>query len=200
MKLAPIGVFALIADIVSKTGVDVVMPLGLYIGTVLTGLAIHAIFILPMIVMVFGRFSPIRLLAQISPALAMAFSTSSSVATLPITMDCLNKKTRLPNRITSFVCSLGTTINMDGTAVYQAVTALFIAQIYGIQLTFFQLGVVIVTATLASIGAAALPSAGLITIVIILNTLGLPLEAMGLILAVDRIMDMFRTMVNVFSE
>ncbi|MBT5856107.1 dicarboxylate/amino acid:cation symporter [bacterium] len=200
MRLAPIGVFALMAALVGDTGLEAFVPLALYILTVLLGLFIHGLIFLPIILIVFGGFSPFVLIRHASPALAMAFSTSSSMATLPITMDFLKKKVGISNRVASFVCPLGATINMDGTALYQVVASIFIAQVYGIHLSMGQLAIIVVTATLASIGAAAIPSAGLVTMAIILNAVGLPIEGIGLILAVDRILDMVRTSVNVLSD
>ena len=200
MLVAPVGVFALIASLVGRLGIGAFEPLAYYIILVLSGLAIHAGVFLMILLMVLGRFSPITLIRGLSPALAMAFSTASSIATLPITMECLKKRLKQPGRIVNFVCPLGATINMDGTGLYQAVATLFIAQVYGIELSISQFGVVVATATLASIGAAAVPSAGLITMAIILKAVGVPLEGIGLILAVDRILDMFRTSVNVLSD
>jgi len=133
-------------------------------------------------------------------AVATAFSTASSAATLPITMDCLEKRAGVSNKVASFVLPLGATINMDGTALYEAVAAMFIAQAYGINLGIFQQIIIMLTATLASIGAAAIPGAGLVTMVIVLKAVGLPLEGIGMVLAVDRILDMCRTSVNVWGD
>jgi proton glutamate symport protein len=132
--------------------------------------------------------------------LITAFSTSSSSATLPLTMDAVEKNSGVPNKISSFVLPLGATVNMDGTALYECVAAMFIAQAYGIELTFIQQMIVVVTALLASIGAAGIPMAGLVMISVVLTAVGLPLEGVGLILAVDRILDMCRTTVNVWSD
>ena len=129
-----------------------------------------------------------------------AFSTDSSIATLPVTMDCLEKNVGVSNKVTGFVTPLGATMNMDGTALYEAVAAMFIAQVYGIEMTLVEQLTISVTATLASIGAAGIPSAGLITMMIVLKSVNLPLEGVGLLLAVDRILDMCRTTVNVMSD
>lgn len=200
MRLAPLGVFALMAHTIGTTGLAVIRPLTLYIITVLAGLAIHACLTLPLLLMLFAKFSPFRFISHMFSAVATAFSTASSAATLPISMECLEKNTGISNKITSFVMPLGATINMDGTALYEAVAAMFIAQAYAIQLTFAQQLIIVLTATLASIGAAAIPSAGLVTMVIVLRAVGLPLEGIGMILAVDRILDMCRTAVNVWGD
>lgn len=200
MQLAPIGVFALIASMVGRTGLEVLGPLGKFMLVVVAGLLIHGLVVLPILLLLFGKTHPIKFLKDLSPALGMAFSTSSSMATLPLTMQCLKNREKISNKIISFVCPLGATINMDGTALFQSVTAVFIAQLYGVDLSAMELLIVITTATLASIGAAAIPSAGLITLAIILNAIGLPLEALGMILAVDRLLDMGRTTVNVLTD
>ena len=136
-----------------------------------------------------------------SPALLTAFSTaSSSAATLPVTLECVEKRAGVSNRVTAFVLPLGATVNMDGTALYECIAAMFIAQAYGIELGFLQQVIVVFTALLASIGAAGVPMAGLVTISIILNAVGLPMEGVGLILSVDRILDMMRTVVNIWSD
>lgn len=200
MRLAPFGVFALMAHTIGITGLAVIKPLALYMTTVLVGLALHACVTLPLLLMLFAKFSPLRFINHMFSAVATAFSTASSAATLPISMECLEKNTGISNKITSFVMPLGATINMDGTALYEAVAAMFIAQAYAIELTFSQQLIIVLTATLASIGAAAIPGAGLVTMVIVLRAVGLPLEGIGMILAVDRILDMCRTAVNVWGD
>jgi len=200
MYLAPIGVFALMAVTTGKTGLDVIKPLGLYMTTVVSGLLLHAFIVLPFLLFIFGMYNPLRFLKDVFSAVATAFSTASSAATLPITMECLEENTGVSNKITSFVLPLGATVNMDGTALYEAVAAMFIAQAYGIELSFAHQLIIVLTATLASIGAAAIPSAGLITLVIVLKAVNLPLEGIGMILAVDRLLDMFRTAVNVWGD
>jgi len=136
----------------------------------------------------------------VSPALTTAFSTASSSATLPLTIECVEENGKVPPRVASFVLPLGATINMDGTALYESVAAVFIAQLYGVDLGLGQLVLVFLTATLAAIGAAGIPSAGLVTMAIVLSAVGLPLHGIGMIIAVDRILDMFRTMVNVWGD
>ncbi len=200
MRLAPLGVFALMACTIGQMGLAVIKPLAVYMATVVLGLGIHAFITLPILLSVFGRYSPARFIKDMFSAVATAFSTASSAATLPITMDCLEKKAGVSNKIASFVLPLGATVNMDGTALYEAVAAMFIAQAYGIDLTLWQQLVIMLTATLASIGAAAIPGAGLVTMVIVLKAVGLPLEGIGMVLAVDRLLDMCRTSVNVWGD
>ena len=200
MKIAPYGVFALMAVIVAETGYEVVVDLAKYMKAVLVGLLIHGLVVLPLILRFVGKGDPFQFFKDMSTALATAFSTSSSSATLPITMDLIEEKAGVDNSVSSFVLPLGATVNMDGTALYEAVAAIFIAQAYGIDLTFGQQLLIIITATLAAIGAAGIPSAGLITMIIVLNQVNLPLEGIGLITAVDRILDMVRTTVNVWGD
>jgi len=200
MHLAPLGVFALMAHTIGTMGLSVVRPLAVYMATVILGLSIHGLITLPVLVFIFGKYSPIKLMKDVFSAVATAFSTASSAATLPITMDCLQENTGVSNKVTSFVLPLGATVNMDGTALYEAVAAMFIAQAYGITLTIGQQFVIMATATLASIGAAAIPGAGLVTMVIVLKAVNLPLEGIGMILAVDRLLDMLRTAVNVWGD
>ena len=200
MRLAPIGVFALMAWTIGDMGLGVIKPLAKYMGTVVLGLLIHACVTLPVLLYVFGKYSPLKFIKHMFSAVATAFSTASSAATLPITMDCLEKKAGVSNKVASFVLPLGATVNMDGTALYEAVAAMFIAQAYGIDLSLWHQLIIMLTATLASIGAAAIPGAGLVTMVIVLKAVGLPLEGIGMILAVDRILDMCRTSVNVWGD
>jgi Na+/H+-dicarboxylate symporter len=200
LRLAPVGIFALMACTIGTMGLSVLRPLLLYMVTVIVGLLIHAIIILPMLLTIFGKLSPVKLFKDVFSAIATAFSTASSAATLPITMDCLQENTGVSNKITSFVLPLGATINMDGTALYEAVAAMFIAQAYGIEMGLWQQMVIMLTATLASIGAAAIPGAGLITMVIVLKAVNLPVEGIAMILAVDRLLDMLRTAVNVWGD
>jgi proton glutamate symport protein len=200
LAFAPLGIFALVARTVATTGLEVFAGLGLYALTVFLGLVVHGAITLPLLLYVIGRVHPHRHAQAMSPALMTAFSTSSSSATLPLTMDCLENRAGTSNRVTSFVAPLGATVNMDGTALYECVAAMFIAQYYGIELSFVQQMLVVVTALLASIGAAGIPMAGLVMISVILTAVGLPLEGVGLILAVDRVLDMCRTTVNVWSD
>jgi len=176
------------------------LKVGKYSLTVLTGLAIHAIIILPLILRILGRRKPIQYCYGVSQALTTAFSTASSSATLPVTLDCVQKNNKISPKAASFVLPLGATINMDGTALYEAVAAIFIAQLYGIELTFAQQVIIVLTATLAAVGAAGIPEAGLVTMVIVLQSVNLPIEGIASILAVDWLLDRFRTTVNVWGD
>lgn len=206
IKFTPYGVFGIMAATVAEQAEDtqalleVAKRLGLYMITVILALAIHAMVILPLLLKVFGKSSALKHIKAMSIPLLTAFSTSSSSATLPLTMEAVEHKAGVSNKVTSFVLPLGATINMDGTALYECIAAMFIAQAYGIELSFIEQLLVISTALIASIGAAGIPMAGLVMISVILTAVGLPLEGIGLILAVDRILDMFRTAVNVWSD
>jgi Na+/H+-dicarboxylate symporter len=200
MKFAPIGVFALVAKVVASTGFDAVLPLASFAGTVFLALLFHSVITMPLLLTFIGRVNPIRQYQAMSPALMMAFSTSSSAATLPVTLDCVEKRAGVSNRVSSFVLPLGATVNMDGTALYECVAVIFIAQAYGIDLSMGLQFLIVTTALLTSIGVAGVPAASLVAIVVILTAAGLPAEGIGLILAVDRILDMCRTTVNVFSD
>ena len=200
MKFAPIGIFALVAKVVATTGFREFLSVGWFFVTVLVSLLIHVGVTMPLLLSVIARVNPIRHYRAMAPALLTAFSTASSSATLPITMECVEKNAGVSNRTSSFVLPLGATINMDGTALYECVAAMFIAQAYGLELTFAVQFTVVMVALLTSIGVAGIPAASLVAITIILGAIGLPLEAIGLILVVDRVLDMFRTSVNVFSD
>ena len=200
MMFAPIGVFALVAKVVATTGFDAFRPLMVFFFSVLGALAIHLLVTLPLLLRFIARVKPSLHYQAMSPALLTAFSTASSSATLPVTMECVEKRAGVSNRTTSFVLPLGATVNMDGTALYECVAAMFIAQAYGIELGFVTQFTVVLVALLTSIGVAGIPAASLVAITIILATIGLPVEAVGLILAVDRLLDMCRTSVNVFSD
>lgn len=200
IRFTPVGVFALMAKIVAQTGFNVFLPLAGYMVAVAAGLIIHAFVTLPALLYFVGKINPLAHFRAMSAALLTAFSTASSSATLPLTMDSIETNAGVSNKISSFVLPLGATINMDGTALYECVAAMFIAQVYGIDLSFFQQFIVVLTALLASIGAAGIPMAGLVMITIILRAVGLPLEGVAIILAVDRILDMMRTSVNVWSD
>lgn len=200
MKLAPLGVMALIAELVATNNYTVLAPIFLYGTTVILGLAIHFFLVLTVIVWIFSNESPFKFIKSLLPALATAFSTDSSVATIPVTVSCLHQVKQLKKKVIGFVVPLGATVNMDGTALYEAVAALFIAQAYDIHLTLFQQGIIVLTAILASVGAAGIPSAGLVTMVAVLSSVQLPIEGVGLILAIDRILDMFRTVTNVYGD
>ena len=200
MKIAPICIFLLVTRIMMDLGFDVLAALGKYAMTVLLGLLIHACITLPVLVLIFGRYNPIRLFKSVLPAILTAWSTASSTATLPITMECTEKRAGVDRKIGSFVLPLGATVNMDGTALYESVAVIFIAELLGIPLSFGLQMIIFITATLAAIGAAAIPGAGLVTMGIVLTAVGLPLEGIGLILAIDRILDQFRTAVNVWGD
>ncbi len=200
IRFAPIGVFALIAATIARSGMETFAFLGKYAVTVTLGLAFHAFVTLPIIQRVLGGTSPVKICRAVSPALLTAFSTSSSSATLPITLERAERGAGIPNRIAGFVLPLGATVNMDGTALYECVAAVFVAQAYGIDLSFGQQMIVAATALLASVGAAGIPMAGLVMLAVVLKAVGLPLEGVGLILAVDRVLDMMRTTVNVWSD
>jgi len=202
IKFTPFGIFGLVAEKVSQQTdlVALMQSMGLYMCVVLFGLIIHSAVTLPLLVKVLGRTSPLQHFNAMRTPLITAFSTSSSSATLPLTIYAVENNSGVSKRISSFVLPLGATINMDGTALYECVAAMFIAQAYGIELSVVSQIIVVLTALLASIGAAGIPMAGLVMITIVLTAVGLPLEGVGLILAVDRILDMFRTTVNVWSD
>jgi len=202
IKFTPLGIFGIVAKVVADQDdlIGLGSRMGLYMGTVIAALAIHFFITLPLIVKFIGKSKPFNHLKNMSTPLLTAFSTSSSGATLPLTINAVEKNSGVSNKISSFTLPLGATINMDGTALYECVAAMFIAQAYGVELTLIQQIIVVVTALLASIGAAAIPMAGLVMITVILTAVGLPLEGVGLILAVDRILDMFRTATNVWSD
>ena len=200
MKFAPIGVFGLVAKVVASTGLEAFLPLAYFFFTVLFALLIHFAVVMPVMLAWLGKVNPLRHYKAMLPALLTSFSTSSSSATLPITLECVEKNAGVSNRTSSFVLPLGATINMDGTALYECVAAMFIAQAYGIELGLTEQFLIVITALVTSIGVAGIPAASLVAISIILTTIGLPLEGLGLILAVDRVLDMCRTSVNVFSD
>lgn len=206
IKFAPLGILGIVTGVVADQASDkarlinMFQHLGIYMLTVLSGLAIHFFITLPLIIKLIAKVNPLNHYKAMSLPLITAFSTSSSSATLPLTMQAVENNAGVSNKVTSFVLPLGATVNMDGTALYECVAAMFIAQAYGIELGFLQQMIVVVTALLASIGAAGIPMAGLVMMSVVLTAVGLPLEGVGLILAVDRILDMCRTTVNVFSD
>lgn len=199
MNLAPYGVFALIAPVVSEYGLDVLLPLGMVILAVYLGCIIHAVLVYSTAVKVFAKMNPLKFFKEIAPAAITAFSTTSSSGTLPVTIQS-TRNLGVSEKISSFVLPLGATINMDGTALYQGVCALFLAQVYGIDLTMGQMMTIILTATLGSIGTAGVPGGGLIMLTLVLQSVGLPLEGLVLIAGIDRILDMARTSVNVVGD
>lgn len=202
IRFTPLGIFGIVAKVIFEQEdlMGLASRMGLYMGTVILALSIHFFITLPLIVKFIGRSKPFKHMKNMSTPLLTAFSTSSSGATLPLTITAVEENSGVSNKISSFTLPLGATINMDGTALYECIAAIFIAQAYGMELTIVQQGIIVATALLASIGAAAIPMAGLVMITVILTAVGLPLEGVGLILAVDRILDMFRTCTNVWSD
>lgn len=200
MEFAPIGVFGLLAVVVGKFGFEILLTLVKYSLVVLAGLALQLVLVYSLSVRFIGGMNPIRFFKAMRPAHLIAFSTSSSNATLPVNIQCCEENLGIPKSICSFVLPLGATINMDGTALLQGVVAVFIAQVYGIPLTINDQLLILLTAILASVGSAGVPSAGIIMLTIILQSVGLPLEGIGLILGVDRILDMCRTVVNITGD
>ena len=197
---APVGVFGIIAGIVAKTGFDAFASLGKFFLVVLAGLSIHFFITLPLILKYIGKCRPLMHYRGMLSALMTAFSTCSTIVTLPLTMKAVTEVSGASKKAAGFVLPIGATINMDGTALYECVATIFIAQVYGFELGLPQQGIIVLTAVLASIGAASIPMSGLVMMSIILKAVGLPLEGVAIILAVDRILDMFRTTVNVFSD
>ena len=200
MLFAPIGVFGLVARTVAKTGFDAAAPLIVFALTVIAALVLHAAVTLPILLRLVARVSPLALYRAMAPALLTAFSTASSSATLPITMDCIETKAGVSNRISSFVLPLGATVNMNGTALYECVAAMFIAQAYGLQLGFGVQFSIVVIALATSVGVAGIPSASLVAIAIILSAVGLPVEAIGVLFVFDRLLDMARTSINILGD
>ncbi|MBP6700631.1 MAG: dicarboxylate/amino acid:cation symporter, partial [Halioglobus sp.] len=200
MALAPYGVFALLAKLFSQLGLGAIVDLAAYFFTVLAALLFHAIVVYGLMLKSMARLSPRRMFAKLRPVWAFAFSTASSGATLPITLNTVERQMGVHNSVAGFTIPLGATVNMDGTAIMQGVATVFIAQVYGVDLTTTALLTVILTATLASVGTAAVPGVGLVTLAMVLAQAGLPVEGIGLILGVDRLLDMVRTAVNVTGD
>jgi len=205
MIFTPLGIFGLIAERIGQAGgggqvIALAAELGKYFLCVVAGLFVHGFIVLPAILYVLTRRSPIEYVSHLGKALLTAFSTASSSATLPLTMEGVIDEAKIDPKVARFVLPLGATVNMDGTALYEAVAAIFIAQSYGINLGIPEMIIVFFTATLASIGAAGIPEAGLVTIVLVLKAVGLPMEGIGLILAIDWLLDRFRTTVNVWGD
>lgn len=198
MILAPVGVFALIASISFNT--SIFLSLLYYMLTVIAGLAIILFILYPLIIRLFSKITYGRFFKTLQPVFLMAFSTSSSAATLPVTMERVSNGFNIKKEISDFVLSLGTTINMDGTALYQSIAAVFIAQATGIDLTLGQIAIIALTATLSAVGAAGIPGAGMITLIIVLDAIHVPIEAIAFIMAPDRLLDMFRTVINVAGD
>lgn len=205
MIFTPIGIFSLIAERIGVEGgggavIELAMEIGKYVLSVVVGLSIHGLIVLPIILILFAKRNPLEYVQNLGKALLTAFSTASSSATLPLTMEGVIEEAKVTPKVGRFVLPLGATINMDGTALYEAVAVIFIAQSYGIDLSVAQMVVVFFTATLAAIGAAGIPEAGLVTMVIVLQAVGLPMEGIGIILAIDWLLDRFRTTINVWGD
>lgn len=201
----PVGILGLISERIGLEGggdavLKLALSLGKYVGTVLLGLAIHGFIVLPVILLLVARYNPVLYASKLGKALITAFVTASSSATLPLTMKGAIEEAHVSPEVGRFVLPLGATINMDGTALYEAVAVIFIAQSYGIQFGIVELIIVFFTSTLAAIGAAGIPEAGLVTMVLVLEAVGLPTEGIGLILTVDWLLDRFRTVVNVWGD
>ena len=204
IKCAPIGVFGLMTKAVANSGLSIFKELGMYALTIACGLSIHLFIVLPLILLLVVKVNPLNHFRSMASAMVTAFSTSSSSATLPVTMKCAKENVKASNEVTSFVLPMGATINMDGTALYECAGVLFIAQALGIDLNASQQFIVVITALLASIGAAGIPSAGLVMLFIVTNAVGLNSDSVALwvgsMLAIARPLDMFRTMVNITSD
>ncbi|MBP1932237.1 dicarboxylate/amino acid:cation symporter [Ammoniphilus resinae] len=200
MRFAPYGIFGLMAPTVGQYGLSVILPLLKIILVVAAGCILHAALFYSLSVRLFAKMNPFTFFKGIAPASLVAFSTSSSAGTLPVTIKCTEENLGVPTKVSSFVLPLGATINMDGTALYLGVCSLFVAQFFGVDLSIAQQATIVLTATLASIGTAGVPSAGLIMMTMVLASVGLPLEGIALIAGVDRILDMFRTSVNVTGD
>jgi len=202
ITFAPFGVFGIVVRQISQTGdiLHLASIMSIYMATVLGALLIHFFLTMPLIVWLLGKVNPLKHLKAVMTPLLTAFSTSSSNATLPLTLQAVEKNCGVSNKISSFTLPLGATINMNGTALYECVVVIFIAQAYGVELSVSQQILVVFTALLSAIGAAGVPMAGLIMMTIVLTAVGLPLEGIGLILSVDRILDMFRTATNVWGD
>ncbi|MBP2078048.1 dicarboxylate/amino acid:cation symporter [Oceanobacillus polygoni] len=200
MKAAPYGAFALIASAIGNAGLDAIGSMGAYMGTVILGLFIHGLVIYSLAIWLLGKGNPITFYKGFFPAMSVAFSTSSSNATLPVSMKSAQESLGVSKEISSFVQPLGATINMDGTAIMQAVAAVFIAQVYAIHLDFTAIIMIILTATLASVGTAGVPGVGLIMLAMVLQQVGLPVEGIALIIGIDRSLDMLRTSLNITGD
>lgn len=200
MKIAPVGVFCLIARTFATVGFAAFKPMLKYMGNVSLALAIQCFIVYQILLFVFTRLNPFKFIKKFAPVMGFAFSTATSNATIPMSIDTLNKKMGVSKQISSFTIPLGATVNMDGTSIMQGVAVVFIAQAYGIPLTMGNLATVVVTATLASIGTAGVPSVGLVTLAMVLSSVGLPTEGIALIMGIDRILDMLRTAVNITGD
>ncbi|HSP21635.1 MAG TPA: dicarboxylate/amino acid:cation symporter [Planococcus sp. (in: firmicutes)] len=200
MKFAPYGTFGLIATAIGSQGLSAIKAMSAYMAVVVAALFIHAAFTYGGTIWLLAKKNPIWFFKKFAPAMSVAFSTSSSTATLPVSMDVAQKHLGVPKSISSFVQPLGATINMDGTAIMQGVATMFIAQAYGVDLTMAQLATVVLTAVLASIGTAGVPGVGLIMLAMVLGSVGLPVAGIGLVLGIDRLLDMTRTAINISGD
>jgi len=200
MKFAPIGVFGLVAAVIANAGYKATGPLAVFAIAVLAALALHATVTLPLLLRFVGKVKPFKTMRAVAQAMLTAFSTASSSATLPVTIECVEENVGVSNKISSFVLPLGATVNMNGTALYECAAAMFIAQAYGLDLTFGVQFSIVVIALMTSIGVAGVPSASLVAIAIILTAIGLPIEALGVLMVFDRILDMARTSINVWGD
>ncbi len=200
MLFAPIGVFGLVANVVAETGFGGARPLAIFAASVVAALAIHAFITLPLLLRFVGKVNPLQTLKAASPAMLTAFSTASSSATLPITIRSVEENIGVSNKVSSFVLPLGATVNMNGTALYECAAALFLAQAYGLDLTLGVQFTIVAIALMTSIGVAGVPSASLVAIAIILVAVGLPVEAIGVLMVFDRILDMMRTSINIWGD
>jgi Na+/H+-dicarboxylate symporter len=200
MKFAPIGVFGLVAGVIARAGYKATGPLAVFAVVVLIALAVHAFVTLPLLLRFVGRVNPVKTIRGAAKAMLTAFSTASSSATLPVTLECVEENIGVSNKVSSFVLPLGATVNMNGTALYECAAAMFIAQAYGLELTFGVQFSIVAIALMTSIGVAGVPSASLVAIAIILTAIGLPIEALGVLLVFDRILDMARTSTNVWGD
>lgn len=200
MKVLPFGVFALVAKVFATTGLESLKSLVLFFVTVLLGLSFFMFVVMPLMLKFIGKVNPIKHFRAMGPALITAFSTSSSTATLPLTLECAEKRAKVSNRICSLVIPLGLSLNLSGSALYECVAALFVAQVYGIDLSITTQFIVLFLALITSLGVAGIPAGSLVAVIVILKAIGLPEEGIGLFIAVDRLLDMCRTTVNVFSD
>ena len=200
INLAPYGVFCLLAKLFTREGFSAIVNLAIYFSTIVFVLSFHAAVIYSAILYIFTGLNPLKLFKNMRPAMLFAFSTSSSNATIPVTLTAARSRLGADNSIASFTIPLGATVNMDGTAIMQGIATVFIAQAYGLELSMIQYVSVVATATLASIGTAGVPGVGLITLAMVLQQVGLPVEGIGLIIGVDRLLDMLRTVVNISGD
>ena len=200
MNFAPIGVFCLIASTFATTGWDAFIPLLKYMGAVLLALFIQASGTYMAMLSIFAQLNPIRFFKNFAPVMNLAFSTASSNASIPLNIETMEKRMGVSKSVASFTIPLGATINIDGTAIMQGVAVVFVSQVYGIELTLASFLTVILTATLASVGTAGVPGVGLVTLSMVLTSVGLPVEGIALIMGIDRLLDMTRTVVNITGD